>query len=88
MSSFNPQGGNELKPWKARVSRDGKSYYLGRFATKEEADQVEQDYRFLQGWTTRLPPRPYYADMKSGPVWRSPKRPRTRLVPIENVRPR
>lgn len=33
------------KPWKARVKEDWVEQFLGYYATKEEAEQVEREFR-------------------------------------------
>ena len=47
MASLNLKSNNGIrsKPWKARVKVDWVEYYLGHYATKEEAEQVEAEFR-------------------------------------------
>lgn len=33
------------KPWKARVKVDWVEYYLGHYSTREEAEQVEAEFK-------------------------------------------
>lgn len=40
-----PKPDGRKRPWQARVKKEGESYFLGYFATKEEADAVEQEFR-------------------------------------------
>ena len=47
MASFNRMSNRwqRNKPWKARVKVDWVEQFLGYFETREEAEQVEEEYR-------------------------------------------
>jgi hypothetical protein len=35
---------NKERPWRARRKRDGIEFYLGSWATREDAERVEQEF--------------------------------------------
>ncbi len=40
---------HRAKPWKAKVKMEGLTYQLGHFATYEEADEAEEEFRSEHG---------------------------------------
>lgn len=54
--------GHRLKPWQARVKRGKEEFFLGNYATKEEADTVEAKFceeRGYRAFKSRKSPTPH-----------------------------